>query len=240
MTLSHTSQLSWPRSIVLHLAPGAAATLLFIATAPVLAHAGLPTAWAMFGAVLLVLAPSQLAIMRRWAPDGRISSIVDIRWPAPRRFLLMFLPTLAAAALAPGLVQWLEPALHRTMQVVLPAWWDLDPGALGARPAWQAAITLTGWLLCFVVIGPITEELYFRGFLLPRLPGRPAVAVPANAILFALYHGWQPYTWATVAIFAVPLAMVALRARGVVVAAAVHGTVNLFGLLIMLNVELGR
>src|SRR5690606_14311241 len=148
--------------------------------------------------------PSQLAIMRRWSPDGRIRSIVDIRWPALRRFLLMFLPTLAAAALAPGLVQWLEPALHRTMQVVLPSWWDLDPGALGARPAWQAAITLTGWLLCFVVIGPITEELYFRGFLLPRLPGRPAVAVPANAILFALYHVWQPYTWATVAIFAVP------------------------------------
>src|SRR5690606_41763116 len=67
-------------------------------------------------------------LFRSWAPDGRIRSIVDIRWPALRRFLLMFLPTLAAAALAPGLVQWLEPALHRTMQVVLPSWWDLDPG----------------------------------------------------------------------------------------------------------------
>ncbi|MBX6750757.1 MAG: CPBP family intramembrane metalloprotease [Micromonosporaceae bacterium] len=240
MTVLHTSKLSWPRSIVLHLAPGAAATVLFIATAPVLARAGLPPVWGMFAAVLLVLVPSELAIIRRFAPDHRIRSIVDARWPAPRRFLLLFLPTLAAAILAPGLVQWLEPALHRSMQAVLPTWWDLDPGDLGARPAWQVTITLAGWLLCFVVIGPITEELYFRGFLLPRLASRPALAVPANAILFALYHGWQPYTWATVAIFVVPLAIVALRPRGVVVAATAHCTVNLIGLLIMLQTELGR
>jgi membrane protease YdiL (CAAX protease family) len=240
MTVLHTSPLSWPRSIVLHLAPGTAATVLFIATAPMLEQAGLPPVWGMFAAVLLVLVPSQLAIIRRWASDGRIRSTVDVRWPDARRFLVLFLPTLAAAVLAPGLVQWLEPALHRTMQGVLPAWWNLDPGTPGARPAWQTAITLTGWLLCFVVIGPITEELYFRGFLLPRLPSRPTLAVPANAILFALYHGWQPYTLLTVAIFAVPLAVVALRPRGVVVAAAVHGTVNLIGLLVMLYVELGR
>lgn len=240
MTLPHTSPLSWPRAIVLHLAPGAAATLLFIATAPVLAQAGLPSAWGMFAAVLVVLVPSQLGIMRRWASDGRIRSIVDIRWPAPRRFFRLFLLTLAVAALAPGLVQWLEPALHQTMEVVLPAWWNLDPGASGTRPAWQTTITLTGWLLCFVVIGPITEELYFRGFLLPRLPSRRALAVPANAILFALYHGWQPYTWVTVAIFAVPLAIVALRPRGVVVAAAAHATVNLIGLLVSQYIELSR
>jgi membrane protease YdiL (CAAX protease family) len=50
----------------------------------------------------------------------------------------------------------------------------------------------------------------------------------------------QPYTWLTVRYFAVALAVVALRPRGVVVAAAVHSTVNLIGLLVMLSVELGR
>jgi membrane protease YdiL (CAAX protease family) len=40
---------------------------------------------------------------------------------------------------------------------------------------------------------PIMEELYFRGFLLPRLRGSPAVVVVAAAVLFAGYHLWTPW-----------------------------------------------
>ena len=82
--------------------------------------------------------------------------------------------------------------------------------------------------------------MYFRGFLLPRLPASSALAVPANAMLFAVYHLWQPFAWLTVAVFALPLAAVALRPRGVVVAATVHCLVNLAAMVAMLTAGLTR
>ncbi|MBM7075256.1 CPBP family glutamic-type intramembrane protease [Micromonospora humida] len=50
-------------------------------------------------------------------------------------------------------------------------------------------MTVTGWLVCFVVVGPVVEELCLRGVLLHRLPTtRPAVAgaVLANLVAFVV------------------------------------------------------
>jgi uncharacterized protein len=220
------------KAVVLHLAPGLATVAAFAPAAQWFERAGLPAVWGMFVAVLLVLVPSEVFLMRKAA--------ADLRWPPPRRLALMLPAALAAAMLAPGLVQWLEPLLRKTIQPALPSWWRLDPVPHGDAPAWQVAVTLAGWVLCFVVVGPIVEELYFRGFLLPRLPARAAIAVPANAMMFALYHFWQPSAWLTVAVFALPLAIVALRPRGLVVACAVHCLVNLVALLVMLQGQLIR
>jgi membrane protease YdiL (CAAX protease family) len=39
----------------------------------------------------------------------------------------------------------------------------------------------------------VVEELYFRGYLLPRLSGWGWVALVISALLFACQHFWQPY-----------------------------------------------
>jgi membrane protease YdiL (CAAX protease family) len=203
------ARLSWPRVLVLHLLPGLAAVAVFAVSAPLLARAGLPPVWGMFLAVGLVIAPIELGIVLRYGRDG-----VDLTPPLRRDLVRRLLPTLLVAAVAPGLVQWAEPTLS------LPDWWSLDP-----RPAssWVGVVTIVGWLLAFVLIGPVVEEVYFRGFLLHRIP---SFAVVTNAGLFAVYHLWQPHTWLTVFVFALPLAVVASRPRGVVIAAVTHVTVN--------------
>jgi CAAX amino terminal protease family. len=45
----------------------------------------------------------------------------------------------------------------------------------------------------FTVIGPITEELYFRGYLLARMKWMGKYSVLLNTILFAVYHFWSPW-----------------------------------------------
>jgi membrane protease YdiL (CAAX protease family) len=182
----------------------------------------------MFLAVLLVIVPVEIGLMRRSRVRERrsVRRVVDLVAPR-RRDLARRLPlTLAVAILAPGLVVWAEPTLHRFTSAALPDWWRLDIGELAGDAPWVKAVTLVGWAVTFVIVGPVVEELYFRGFLLPRIPARRSVAVVVNAGLFALYHLWQPHTWLTVFVFALPLAVVASRPRGVIIAVVTHMTVN--------------
>ncbi|MEK4061602.1 MULTISPECIES: CPBP family intramembrane glutamic endopeptidase [unclassified Paenibacillus] len=43
------------------------------------------------------------------------------------------------------------------------------------------------------LILPITEELYFRGFLLARMKWMGKYSVLVNLVLFAVYHFWSPW-----------------------------------------------
>jgi len=45
-----------------------------------------------------------------------------------------------------------------------------------------------------VILGPLVEELYFRGYLLPRLHRFGIWAPLINISLFAAYHLWKPWT----------------------------------------------
>jgi membrane protease YdiL (CAAX protease family) len=224
-----TNAFTWPRTIALHLLPGLLAVITFATTAPIFAAAGLPPVWGMFLAVVLVVAPVELGVVRYYGAKLDLQALD--RWDLVR----LLLPTLAAAALAPGLVQWAEPALHRAFHEIVPVWWDLDPNQATGQPRWVIAATMVGWALTLVVIGPLVEELYFRGFLLPRIPAGRAAATLTNAALFAVYHFWQPYAWLTVFVFALPLAVVASRPRGVVVAAIVHCVVNALTFALLLS-----
>jgi membrane protease YdiL (CAAX protease family) len=224
-----TNAFSWPRTIALHLLPGLLAVIAFATTAPMFSAAGLPPVWGMFVAVVFVVAPVELGVVRFYGAK------LDMQAPSRRDLVRHLLPTLAAAALAPGLVQWAEPTLHRVFDEIAPAWWDLDPHQATGQPGWMIAVTSVGWAVTFVVIGPVVEELYFRGFLLPRIPASRVAATLTNAALFAIYHFWQPHAWLTVFVFALPLAVVAWRPRGLIVAAIVHCVVNALTFALLLS-----
>ncbi|MBL4933121.1 CPBP family intramembrane glutamic endopeptidase [Clostridium paridis] len=54
-------------------------------------------------------------------------------------------------------------------------------------------ISIVVSFLFFTVIGPITEELYFRGYLLARMKWMGKYSILINTILFAVYHFWSPW-----------------------------------------------
>jgi membrane protease YdiL (CAAX protease family) len=100
----------------------------------------------------------------------------------------------------------------------------------------RAAGMLPLLLLAFVVLGPLQEEMLFRGFLFrglaPALGVWPAVAL--TAITWALMHA--QYQWFFVGeIFALGLALGWLRARSgsSILTFALHATVNGLALLEM-------
>ncbi len=48
-------------------------------------------------------------------------------------------------------------------------------------------------LLVVAIIAPTVEELYFRGYLLPRIAWLGALAPVIGALFFAMYHFWSPW-----------------------------------------------
>ena len=94
-----------------------------------------------------------------------------------------------------------------------------------------AALLLVG----SVLVAPVVEELYFRGYLLPRMPqtlGR--WRVPVHVVLFAAYHLWSPWLTPTRVLAILPLAYIAVRTRDVRIGMVTHVVLNATDLLAVL------
>lgn len=190
------NQYSLPQAIFLHLAPGAIFTFFFWFAVSVFDAWGIDPIFALFGSIGLVLVPLELGYLSLYAHRATGSwsplNAVDYKERVPRRRL---------ALLAAGLAAWFELCL--AVSIAFDAWiadnvfaWMPD-ALLQFATVEEGDDTLSrGALLAFLVIafafngiaGPVTEELYFRGHLLPRLSRYGRGAPILNTALFAVYH----------------------------------------------------
>ena len=213
------------RTVLLHLGPGVLAVAFFVVAAPLLARAGWPPVWGVLLSALLVVVPVELALLRHlggagWAFRGYRRSL-----PWPRLAGVASL-TFLAAALLPGLALPLEPVVRNVLFGWLPHWFAADPGDLASYSPGVRRATAALWIAGAVIVGPVVEEAYFRGYLLPRLAHFGWAAPVLNAALFALYHLWQPHAILTVFLTALPLAFAARWTQSWVPGAVAHVLVN--------------
>ncbi|UWF76814.1 MULTISPECIES: CPBP family glutamic-type intramembrane protease [Microbacterium] len=220
--------LSWPAAVLLHLAPGAALLLFFLLTAPALQTAGLPPVWALLFGTVLVILPLEVWLGRRLQRRAAATGVTVLPLGRiGREDLPVLLAALVAALLAPGAVVWLEPIIHDAVLSWLPGWFTAGPSALAEHPPLVVGTTVVLWLITQVIVGPVIEEVYFRGRLLPLMPGGWMIGGIAEAGLFSLYHLWQPQAVLTILVFTVPLVALAGVQRKTATAVVVHVTVNL-------------
>ena len=99
--------------------------------------------------------------------------------------------------------------------------------ATGNTPAtWVLVIGFAVALALNGVLGPVAEELYFRGHLLPRIDRLGRAAPVLNTVLFSLYHFWSPWQNLVRVVGLLPWVYVVWRKRSVQLSIAVHGTAN--------------
>ena len=71
---------------------------------------------------------------------------------------------------------------------------SLNMGLDGDYSKSKLIITYALFLILIVTILPTIEELYFRGYLLPRMPSRlKGWTEIIHSGFFALYHTWTPW-----------------------------------------------
>ena len=182
---------------------------------------------ALFLAILVILIPFELGFLLYQVKkaNGRLNlkGIVDFREKLPAWQFVLFS---AALFVWGGVVFMLLPRVDSFFIQNLFAWfpaWALPANALGdasqyTRTAFVLTIILGLALNGFA--GPIVEELYFRGYLLPRIPASRWVAPLINVLLFSLYHFFSPWQNITRILALIPLVYVVAWKRNIYIGMA--------------------
>ena len=243
-TADHIDQIPPWRLLGYFLVPGALMTVAFVALAPLVERLGLPPIAALLGAIVGVLVPIELGVVLRAAGRaGGLGRVIPFRESMPLVTWAWLVPTLIAAAFAGfGVHQLIEPPLIEALFGWLPDWFvtPVDLDGVGAYSGIVWTVTLVAFLVINGFVGPIVEELYFRGYLLPRMEYLGRWAPLVNVALFSLYHFWSP--WQIVArILGFGPTVYAVRwRRNVYLGMVVHCSLNAIAVSLVASMVAGR
>lgn len=229
--VAYVRQHSLARTLVLHLAPGAVLATAFYLTAPLAVRAGYPPIFAGVLCAAVVVLGCELGWLLREAHrqtgSWSITRVMPFR-PEPftwRKVLLVF--GLFAWAFAVSLL-----GLGSSIKDQFFSWmpqWALNPlpeSYASTGSATAQVVTAVGFLLIVVIVAPLVEELYFRGYLLPRIGRFGAWAALINVSLFGFYHLWKPWDSINLIIVLAPMVYAVWRTRDIRIGIAVHIMLN--------------
>lgn len=224
--------------MVLHLWPGAVFTAFIILATSL----GVEPAFALFVGIGVVLVPLELGYLaihsRRTTGSWSPLRSVDYKEPLPKGPLALLAVGLAAWFLLvlvlsiAVLDQWLSENLFYWMPDSLLQFASVDEGGDSPSPVEFAGFLVVA-LLFNGLAGPITEELYFRGHLLPRIDRFGARAPVINTLLFAIYHFFSPWRYPAIVLGFLPIAWMAWLKRSIFVSMAAHVVINLITVLLI-------
>ncbi|TCL58388.1 hypothetical protein EDD76_10641 [Kineothrix alysoides] len=89
-------------------------------------------------------------------------------------------------------------------------------------------LTCIGYFVLNVIVGPIVEELFFRGYLTSRIRRFGNWAPFIITVLFSLYHLWLPFNnLFRISVF-LPAAFIAWKKKNIYISMTFHCMCNLF------------
>jgi uncharacterized protein len=200
-----------------------------------------PAVFVLFVGIPVVLVPLELGYLvlfaRRATGSWSPFAAVDYRQNLPSRKYLLWPPALAAwfllccLASAALIDRWLATTVFAWMPESLLQFATVaqDEPLSGAA----VAVLLVMAFLFNGVVGPVTEELYFRGHL-PACTDRPGRWAPIlNTVLIGIYHAFSPWKGPAIIIGFLPMAWVAWRTRNVYLTVVAHVLTNVLFLVLL-------
>jgi membrane protease YdiL (CAAX protease family) len=204
---------------------------------------GAEPALALFLGIGLVIAPLELGylLLRAKAVSGSwsLSSVIAYR-ERPRAgqyliglaayawFIAMLVLSLAV------LDQWLADRFFAWTPESIRGFAGLGAGEDEEELSAGVVVVLAVLLLALNgLVGPVVEELYFRGHLLPALARYGRWAPVVNALLFSVYHFWTPWQNPARFIGLLPWVYVVWKTRSLYLSIAIHVAVNVTFVLLL-------
>jgi len=129
-----------------------------------------------------------------------------------------------------GITQPLNKIISEKLFSWLPNWYTVQDFNEYDKEAIQ--ITLIFNLLLNGFLAPYVEEIYFQGYLLPRMTAWGKWAFVLNAILFSLYHFWQPYIYLTLILSLLPMTYMVWKTKDLRLCILTYCLLNITGALL--------
>jgi membrane protease YdiL (CAAX protease family) len=234
-------------SIVLHLLPGALAAAVYVLTVPLVTALGYPYITALYIPMILTVIVAELGYLliqgRKRNGGLSLQGVVNYREPVPWWHYVVF-PILIViwGVVVTALVSPIDNLLLSRLFAWLPDWYALRN--LLEIPNMHSRATLLVTAAAAIVLnglaGPIVEELYFRGHLLPRLSRLGRWAPLVNVGLFSLYHFWTPWQFLSRVALLLPLAYLVWRKQNLYLGVIAHCLLNLIGTTVLFAQLLGQ
>jgi membrane protease YdiL (CAAX protease family) len=182
--------------------------------------------------VVLILVPFELGYLfyqgRKTTGRFTLDGVVEYRKKLPVWQYLLWVPVLFFIL---AVIFTLMKPVDLFLQSSLFSWIPpLDGGLSGGTSREVLIITYLLVGLLGVIVGPLTEELYFRGYLLPRMGYAGKWSPLLHSFLFALYHIWTPWMILTRTVGTLPLVWAAKK-HSLYLSIAVHIAVNIVDLI---------
>ncbi|HEX2946823.1 MAG TPA: CPBP family intramembrane glutamic endopeptidase [Clostridia bacterium] len=216
--------------ITLHLLPGFVLGIVYLLILKLRILAGLPKIVTVSLAGSLSILPIELGyllyVARKEEGSFNIFKILGLK--SKMRLWEYIVYTLSLFILAGILMTVLKPLTNYIANTVfywIPSWYNYVED-LSQFDRNAIIITILVNFFFMTLAGPITEELYFRGYLLARMKWMGKYSVLLNVILFSVYHFWSP--WLIIARIAVmlPLYYCVYKKDSLKLAIIVHCLVN--------------
>lgn len=235
---------TFTQSIALHLLPGILGGIVYFAIAQPITNVGYPSVAALMLALAFVLTPFEIIYLLRQAKKGGESSLGELIFYREQLPVVQYLVWVPVVMITSGLlVVLLGPITERIADLFtwLPEAFRLD---MGLSDEYSRQILIITYVLLFfqgAIIGPIVEEYYFRGYLLPRMPSSLKGYAPLlHGALMALYHTWTP--WLVIARTAglLPLVYVVQRKKNIYIGMIAHCLLNMIDVAVGVNFILNQ
>lgn len=225
-------QLTFSRQLLFHFYPGIFITLFYILISPLIIEQGYPGIAVLLIAEVLVLAPIGLThlFVKGWKVNGsfKLKNIITFR--EKLSWKQYFIWSLVGIFLCFVVYFPLYPIglfLREQAFSWLPEWY-FNP-SFGTTDMQLVANVFLAGIFIDGLLGPIVEELFFRGYLLPRMAFLKKWAPFVNGTLFGLYHFWQPHNYLAIIGVGMVLSWVVWKTKNVYVGIIIHCTINILG-----------
>lgn len=220
---------STTQSVVLHLLPGILVGCFFFLIRPTVVNMGYPSIFALLLAYAFILIPVELGYLLyqgkkktgRFTLQGIISYRNSIPW---WQYLVWVLIIVVASGAIFTLLKPIDAFLQERLFFWVP---DTNYGLDGN---YSRNILIVTYSMFSIFIGfptPLVEELYFRGYLLPRMKGKFATLF--HSFLFAVQHVSTPWMIITRTLALLPI-VIGVKKKNIYIGIIVHILVNLLDL----------
>ena len=243
-TAQSNGQYSLAKSFLLHIAPGGLVTVVFLLLKPLLDASGYPPLLAFLMTILLIDIPFMLGVMLkegkklngRYSLEGVVLYRRKISW---KKFAVVFIAAFVGVYILMMLLTPLSNFLTENIFSGLPAWIFLEEQTQYETYSKNILVLIfTLQLVLTGIILPWVEELYFRGYLMPRISRYETWTPLLGGLFFGLYHIWQLYSFPTVFLLGAALGYIVWWNKDIRLSIGLHVFANALGRVMFLMAAL--